>query len=111
MATNTTPSTAGSATSLTGRLDFGDQGVGAIPLDGDITLATEDGPPWQGKLSTDALEAAEQLWTHHQHARTLTEDEAFAIMKVAFDVDLAFLGLTAHWDTARKILIADGAAI
>lgn len=106
MTTKTNPSTADTATLLTGRLEFGDRGIASVPLDGELALTSPGGRPWQSRLSTNALETAEQLWTHR-----LSDDEATAITRVVLDVDLAFLGLEASWGTARFSPITSGAAI
>lgn len=111
MTDNPRHSTADTATLLTGLLVFGDQGVGAIPLDGDLNLTSAGSPPWQSKLSSNALEAAELHWHRRRDARTLTKDEAIAITKAAFDVDLTFLGLTAAWETAVLTPMAGGGGI
>lgn len=109
--TNRIALTAGAATSLTGHVVFGDHGVGAIPLDGEITLAAEGVDPWHGSLSTGAMEAAERLWSKRQHADRLTDLEAIAIARAAFDVDLAFLGLAAAWPSSHVTPIGLGAVV
>lgn len=93
MNTDADPSTADTATLLTGRIAFGDQGTGSMRLDGELALASAGRPPWQSTLSTNALQAAEGLCACRQNARTLSDEEATAITRAAFDVDLAFLGL------------------
>jgi hypothetical protein len=111
MTNNSGHSTADTAPLLTGRLVFGDHGVGATPLDGDLNLTAAGNRTWQSKLSSNALEAAEQHWHRRRDAHTLTNDEAVAIAKIAFDVDLTFLGLSAVWETAVLTPIAGDAAI
>lgn len=111
MSTDTSPVTAETVTLLTGRLKFGDRGVGSMPLDGALALTGLGNSPWQSTLSSNALEAAERFWTHRRDARALSDEEATAITRIAFDVDLAFLGLEASWGTVRFTPITSGTAI
>lgn len=70
--TDDKPSTADTATLLTGRIEFGDQGVGSMPLDGELALTSAGRASWQSTLSTNALQAAERLWGRRQNARTVS---------------------------------------
>jgi len=99
------------ATSLVGRLVFGDSGVGGIPLDGDLALSIGSGESWQGKISTSALDAAEELWAQRRHADRVNADEARTITKAVVDFDADFYGLDFDWDRGRLDVLADGQAI
>lgn len=97
-----------SVTSLKAELFFGDRGVGALPVDGDLTLTVDGDAPWRGKLSSNALEAAGCVRADRGPAGRPTRDEVRACVQAAIDVDAEFLGLAVDWRSARFAVVSQG---
>lgn len=96
------------ATSVAGRLAFGDRGLGGVPLDGDVILSGRGALPWRGTLSADALAAAERVWSGRRGADRSSRDTMVACARAALDCDAAFFGLEVEWGSARVEVVASG---
>lgn len=99
------------ATRLLARVDFGDSGVGAFPLDGDLALAVGHGESWQCKISTSALDAVRGMWVRRTRAGRVSAKGTVAITKAVLEYDAEFLGVIIDWEKARIEVLDDGAAV